>query len=361
MDGSALLAQFEPKPTGKVVEYQRQLFQARISPCGKYLIASGYDATVQRWDISGDEIKPLIPLTGHNAWVQCLAYIPQTERIITADSWGQLAVWSYVDESPTPIWKNDAAHDGWIRAVAASPDGKIIATGGNDFTVRLWSAEDGSLIKELPHPDKVFSLAFHPAGTSLASGDLKGIIRDWDIAAGSVKREFDAKVLYQFDRIQDCGGVRHIAFDAAGKQFVCTGQKTPGGGFSTGFPCALLYDWETGQLIQEMQVGANDDGFAYDALIHPTGFVMATTCAFPGKGFVWLWKPGEDKPFYQSNSIPNGRSISLHPDGRRLALLVSVAPNANGRQLVDGVYQGGSSKIHILEYAPVEASVPANS
>ncbi|MEX0726351.1 MAG: hypothetical protein WD065_08785 [Planctomycetaceae bacterium] len=361
MDGAALLAQFEPKPTGKVVEHPRQLFQARISPCGKYLIASGYDAAVERWDITGDEIKPLNPLLGHHAWVQCLAFVPGTERIVTADSWGQLAVWPYIDEALAPIWKNDTAHDGWIRALAVSPDGKTIATGGNDLTVRLWSTDDGSLQKELPHPDKVFSLAFHPAGMSLASGDLKGIIRDWDIAAGTVKRELDARVLYQFDRIQECGGVRQLAFGAAGKQLVCAGQKTPGGGFSTGFPCALLYDWEAGQLLQEMQVGANDDGIAYDALIHPAGFVMATSCAFPGKGHVWFWKPGEEKPFYQSNAIPNGRSLSLHPDGRRLALLVSVSPNGNGRQLVDGVYQGGSSKIHILDYAPAEAARPASS
>ncbi len=351
MDGATLLMQYEPKPTGRTVDYARQLFQARFSPCGNYLIACGYDATIQRWDLRNEEIKPLNPCVGHHAWVQCMSFIPGTERIVSADSWGQLAVWSYVDETPAPLWKNDTAHDGWIRAVAVSPDGASIATGGNDSVIRIWSATDGTLQKEWPHHDKVFSLCYHPQGTSLVSGGLKGIIRDWDIAAASVRREIDTKVLYQLDKIQDCGGVRHLAFDAAGKQLACSGQKTPGGGFSSGFPCVLVFDWETGQQVREMQAGANDDGFAYDALFHPAGFVMATSCAFPGKGFVWCWLPAEDNAFYISNSIPNGRSLSIHPDGRRIALLVSQSPNGNGRQLVDGVYQGGSAKIHLLEFS----------
>jgi hypothetical protein len=111
-----------------------------------------------------------------------------------------------------------------------------------------------------------------------------------------------------------------------------------------------------------MQMVKNDDGFAYDALFHPTGFVMATSCAFPGKGFVWCWTPQNEKPFYESNSIPNGRSLSLHPDSRRIALLVSQSANANGRQLVDGVYQGGSAKIHLLEFSgakPAAAEKPS--
>lgn len=350
MDDTTLLSEFEPKPTKQVIEYERQLFQARFSPCGKFLIASGYDATIQRWAVSGNETKRLSPCLGHHAWVPCLAFIPTTERIVSADSWGQIAVWQYADETPAPVWKNDAAHDGWVRAVAVSPDGQRIASGGNDRMLRIWSAADGKLLKEWSHPEKIFSLCFHPSGSSLVSGDLKGVIRDWDIDTATVRRELDARVLYQLDKIQECGGVRHLSFNHDGKRLACAGQKTPGGGFSTGFPCVLVFDWDDGQLLREMQMGKNDDGFAYDAIFHPAGFVMATSCAFPGKGFVWCWTPQSEKPFFESTTIPNGRSLSLHPDGRRIALLVSKSANGNGRVLVQGVYQGGSAQIHILEF-----------
>jgi hypothetical protein len=77
---------------------------------------------------------------------------------------------------------------------------------------------------------------------------------------------------------------------------------------------------------------------------------MAVSCAFPGKGHLWFWRPGDDEPFYVSQKLANGRSLSLHPDGRRLAMLVSQSPNGNGRQLKDGLYVGGSAKIQLLEF-----------
>jgi WD40 repeat protein len=355
MDHAALLARYRPEPTGVVLDHDRQLFQARFSPCGKFLLAGGYDATIQRWDLRGADPVRMKPGLGHSAWVPSLVFIPGCERVAAADSWGMLSVRSYVEDDPAPIWSNAAAHDGWIRALAAGPDGTLLATGGNDRNVRVWNAADGTLRKEWPHPDQVFALAFAPDGATLFSGGLTGIVREWDPATGVLRREIDTKVLYRRDKIQECGGVRSIVFDAEGKRFACAGQKNPGGGFSTGVPCIVVYDRASGEPLREMAVGGNDDGFAYDAAFHPAGFVMGTSCAFPGKGHVWFWRPEDDKPFHQANTIPNGRSLSPHPDGRRLALCVSLAPNANGRQLVDGKYPGGSSKIHILTFPEVAA------
>ena len=342
---------YEPKPSAKEIAYERQLWQARFSPCGRFLVACGYDATIQRWDVSGEEAKHLSPLTGHNGWVQCMAFAPEGERLFTADSWGQIACWTYADELPQPAWQLPEAHDGWIRALAVSPDGKWLATGGNDLAIRIWSAADGKLHKEWQSPERVFSLCFHPGGKSLAAGDLKGIIREWDVGEAKSVRELGASILYQFDRIQECGGVRHITFDPDGKLLACAGQKTPGGGFATGTPCVLVFDWQSGQLVREMPMGGDQDGFAYDAQFHPAGFVMCASCAFPGKGHVWFWKPDQEQAFYTSTRFPNGRTLSLHPDGRRLAILVSNSANGNGRQVKDGKYDGGSAKVQMLEFA----------
>jgi WD40 repeat protein len=339
---------YEPQPTKKELVHERQLWQARFTPCGKYLVACAYDATVQRWDLTGDDPKLLAPLTGHNGWVQCLGFAG--ERIVTADTWGQVACWPYAEEVPQPTWRLPEAHNGWIRTLAVSRDGQWVATGGNDLTIRVWSAADGKLHKEWKCPSVVLSLCFHPDGMSLASGDWKGAIRQWEFEAGTEMRQLDASVLYQLDRIQECGGVRHLAFDADGKRLAAAGQKKPGGGFATGTPCVLVFDWESGKLLREMPMGGDQDGFAYDAQFHPAGFIMAASCAFPGKGHVWFWRPEDEQPFYSSNKITNGRTISLHPDGRRLALLVSISANGNGRQLKDGKYEGGSAKIHLLEF-----------
>ncbi len=351
MQANELKQQFEPKPLGTPLTYERQLCQARYSPCGRFLVASGYDATIQRWDLSQDPPAKLPQLTAHNGWVQCQAFAPSGERLFTADSWGKICCWNYTEPEPRLVWSVESAHDGWIRALAVCPDGRSIATGGNDSVIRHWSADSGQPLSAAPHPGKVFSLAFHPRDKTLASGDLTGIVRQWSPDSKTVVREIDARVLYQRHNNQECGGVRQIVFAADGSQLVCVGQKSPEGGFATGLPCALVFDWSTGKLTQEMQVGTKDDGFAYDAQFHPAGFVMATSCAFPGKGHVWFWKPGEPQAFYLSNTIPNGRSLSLHPDGKSLALLVSLSANGNGRQLVNGQYDGGSARIHILGFS----------
>ncbi len=226
-----------------------------------------------------------------------------------------------------------------------------MASCGTDKLVRLWSVADGAPLAELPgHASKIFSVQFHPDGKSLISGDLEGKLLHWDLASGAATRTLDAGRLYQRDKIQECGGARVLAFDDAGQRLLCAGQKTPEGGFATGLPCVLLLDWERGEVVQEMQFGGKEDGFVYDAQFHPEGFVMAVSCAFPGKGHLWFWRPGEDKPCFTSSELGGGRSLSLHSDGR-LALLVSQSANGNGRGTSAADYRDGSAKIQILSLA----------
>ncbi len=341
---------YEPKPIGDPLTYERQLCQSRYSPCGRFLIACSYDSTIPRWDVTGEKPALLPALAGHQGWVQCLDFAEKTERLLTADSWGQIICWPYAEKTPKPVWQLPEAHDGWIRALAVSPDGAQVATGGNDKTVRLWSVADGKLLGALEHPERVFSIAYHPDGQSLITGDLKGVIRDWDLAKKKENRTLDASLLYQLSKIQDCGGARVLSLDAKGQYLACAGQKSPQGGFATGTPCVLVFDWKTGKQVREMPMGSTQDGFAYDARFHPAGFVMCASCAFPGKGHVWFWRPEEAKPFYSSNKIPNGRSLALHPKQDRLAITVALAANGNGRNLKDGVYQGGSAKIVFAEF-----------
>ncbi|MDA1017653.1 MAG: hypothetical protein O3A00_24740, partial [Planctomycetota bacterium] len=81
-------------------------------------------------------------------------------------------MWPYTEERPQPRWSVDVARDGWLRAVAVSSDGKLIATCGLDQRVRVWSADSGKRLHEfVGHGEDVFTVAFHSDNNSLVTGD----------------------------------------------------------------------------------------------------------------------------------------------------------------------------------------------
>ena len=62
-----------------------------------------------------------------------------------------------------------------------SPDGKRIASGGDDNTVRIWDGASGYEVMTLKgHTGSVRSVTFSPDGRRLASGSLDGTIMIWD-------------------------------------------------------------------------------------------------------------------------------------------------------------------------------------
>jgi len=76
-------------------------------------------------------------------------------------------------------------HRGPVRDVCFSPDGTVLASSGNDGSVRLWNPRTGQALRTLHgHNRPVTSLAFSPDGARIASGDSDSMLRIWSVDAG---------------------------------------------------------------------------------------------------------------------------------------------------------------------------------
>ncbi|MEG4489742.1 nSTAND1 domain-containing NTPase, partial [Microcoleus sp. D3_18_C4] len=82
-------------------------------------------------------------------------------------------------------------HEDFVRSVAFSPDGKLIVSGSNDNTVRLWDTKGNPVTQPFQgHEDFVRSVAFSPDGKLIVSGSHDKTVRLWDIQGNPIGQPF---------------------------------------------------------------------------------------------------------------------------------------------------------------------------
>lgn len=343
------LERYEPQEAG-IIAADPQVTEARISPCGRILAAASFDARVRLWNIAGQDPLELPSITEHNGWVHSVAFHPHEPLIFSSDSWGQIRATRIGDEAIEEVWRQSEAHDGWIRQIDISPDGKRVASCAPDRRLRLWSTDDGSLLSEWTADDDLQSLRFHPNGNCLAAGDAKGKVKLWNLATKELIRELDASTLWLLHRLQDVGGARVLRFKPDGSQLACGGVKPANGGTVQGEPTLLIFDFDSGALTTSLAFGEAKDCFLQDAHWTEYGVLIAVTSGTPGTGKLVLRRIEDEKAFYESTKLPNCQSVSVHAQSRRMAVVTTNRnSNGNGRNLnKDGAYAANNSPIHLF-------------
>ncbi len=298
-------------PSVRTLEREFSVNSVAFSPDGKTLAAGGGDNVVKLWDVvTGqkkavpkaqlkNEINGVMELEGaHEGQVRAVAFSPDGRTVATAGSTDRtIRLWrlSSVEagRSARPVL-TFTRQTGRVFCLAFSPDGKTLASGGAPATLTIWDIPSGAERETFQVPDRGFrSLAYSPDGRTLASAGIGGPIRLWDLKSGKEKKTLNGPIWFS-----------SLAFASDGKRIAS------GGGDGT----VKLWDVGNGREWASLTHG---DEWIYSVAFSPDGKTLA---AGTGDDEVMLWDVVAAKPIGALQGHNDTvQAVVFSPDGKTLA------------------------------------------
>ncbi|MFE0046953.1 WD40 repeat domain-containing serine/threonine protein kinase [Streptomyces albireticuli] len=190
-------------------------------------------------------------------------------------------------------------HEGDIDGMTISRDGRFLATGCYDKTVKLW---DLAAVREKAtcegHAEPVMSVAFGADGATLYSGAFKELLA-WDANSGAAKRKL-ATYQGEFDYVS------------------CLAMSPDGKTLAVGVGSRIeLMDPDTGRVRETLE---GHTGSMRAVAFGPDGKTLASVAADLGKSGIRLWNTADGRPLdtLRDGGEKNYSGVAFSPDGRTL-------------------------------------------
>jgi RNA polymerase sigma factor (sigma-70 family) len=276
--------------------WETPVHQCAFVPGGQVLAVLDSREGVHFWRLDAGKLMRTIPDKA-----DAFSFSGDGKRLATAHM-GAVRLWDVA--SGKEITSRDG-HYARIEAVAVSPDGRLVASGGYDQVIQLWDMATGKPVRKLFYPpqDHIFALAFSPDSQTLASsatGTRDPSIRLWEVASGKKIRKLLAP------RANDADGPYHMVFSNDGKVLVA--------GDRDGF----IRHWEvaTGKTLRSHgdKPGENP---ATGALSQDGGFLASGDV--DGLLRVWDTATGNNIARFESEKRHSVCAVALSPDNKTLA------------------------------------------
>ncbi len=300
------------------------VWAAEFSPDGEQIVTAAQDGKAMVWrrstaadrrrdaSVRPQDFVKHTEFVKHRGPVYAAKFAPDGIAVATAGYDGRVLLWNVgstqgvdvarrLDGLPDPAanYMEFVGHRGPVRAVAFAPDGKTLATGGQDNVINVWDVSTGKSLKQLRgHASHVRSCSYSPDGELLLSAGRDARIKLWQ-----PQRYAEARELLTDDEGRT-DAVLAAKFSPDGSHIVTASRDRT----------ASLWDVASLERLQHFQEG--HDFLASSAIFFGDGTRLATGA---GDGSVRLWDVATGAEIKRLKNTGRTSALDVADDGTRIA------------------------------------------